>query len=488
MLKIILLRSKIDALKSQLKKADEKSKDFESRSAELQKRHAELEAAVNEMTEETSQEERDAVTGQVETYEADNAEYAKDLEEHNTAREGILREIEELEKELSALEEKQQASNVETQSAEERADDKIETRKTRDNKRSMTMNRRFKDITFQERQAFVENNNVREFLNRCRESMSQTRAIGNVGLTIPDEFIDFIKAEVPEKSKTYKLVRVKRVKGNGRAVVLGAPVEAFWTELCAELNEIDLGFGRVPVTPHKLGAYVAVCNAMIEMSDIDLAAEVIDALGDAMGYAYDKAIAFGRGNGMPLGFATRLIQTEQPADYPADALPWENLSATHVKNGVANVKDLILGLSAAESKYTRGDKKFWIMNEQTKAALIANFLMKTDSNGRLVSGLYGTDDVLPVIGGRVIVLDFVPTGVIAGGYGDAYLFAESRDWKFAESTHAHFIEDETLYKVTTYADGRPAIPQAFAAVGLDGVIGAGETVATQVAGVTFAGN
>lgn len=487
MLKILLLRSKIDAKRAELKAYDDKAAALEERAKALETRNAELEEAISELTAEQPEEDRAALEEQVAAYETDKAALNEETADNAKEKDSILREIEELENELAALEAKQAEPEAKP---EERSEQKAATpeddalNNTNNNKitreRVHTMNTRFRELGYSERSAIVAENAAQNFLNTVRESMEQKRSIGNVGLLLPDSFIEFVKAEVPEKSKLYKHLRVRRVKGNGRAVVMAAPVEAYWTELCANLKELELGFGRVPVTPHKVGAYVAVCNATLEMSDIDLAAEIIDALGDSIGYAYDKAVVFGDGNTMPLGIVTRLIQTAQPANYPADGVAWTDLHTTHVTNGVSNIASLIGALGNLSSKYSRGGK-FWVMNEKTRSQLIANYLMGQDSNGRYVTGLFGEADELPVIGGKIEVLDFVPDGLIAGGFGGAYLLTESRDWKFSESEHAHFIEDETLFKATSYADGKPIIAEAFAAVSLGS-----DTVADLAEEVVFA--
>jgi HK97 family phage major capsid protein len=88
---------------------------------------------------------------------------------------------------------------------------------------------------------------------------------------------------------------------------------------------------------------------------------------------------------------------------------------------------------------------------------------------------------MPVLGGAIEVLDFVPDNIIIAGYPDLYLLAERAGSTLAASEHVRFIEDQTVFKATARYDGKPVIPAAFVVFGVNGA-----TIATQLATVTFA--
>ena len=75
---------------------------------------------------------------------------------------------------------------------------------------------------------------------------------------------------------------------------------------------------------------------------------------------------------------------------------------------------------------------------------------------------------MPVVGGVVEVLDFIPDYVIIGGYFDLYKLAERGGAQFAQSEHVLFINDKTVFKGTARYDGAPAIAEAFVAIGING--------------------
>ncbi|MDE6708512.1 MAG: phage major capsid protein, partial [Oscillospiraceae bacterium] len=88
-----------------------------------------------------------------------------------------------------------------------------------------------------------------------------------------------------------------------------------------------------------------------------------------------------------------------------------------------------------------------------------------NGTGAVVSGQTKT---MPVIGGTIETLNFIPDDVIIGGYGDLYLLAERAGVKLSQSEHARFIEDQTVFKGTARYDGTPVIPEAFMAISIGG--------------------
>ena len=65
-LKQLVLRKRIESLKSQLEEFRTKDAEIQTRSAELKTREAAIEAAVNEVTEDSTSEEKAAVDAEVE--------------------------------------------------------------------------------------------------------------------------------------------------------------------------------------------------------------------------------------------------------------------------------------------------------------------------------------------------------------------------------------------------------------------------------------
>ena len=443
-LKALMLRKKIDLKKKELA-------GLRASMADIEKREAELVVSVEEVTTEeeqqTVQEAVDALTDEKEKLEGSVEELDK--------------VIKDLEAELDAVE-KEQDTEPQPQPQPEV---KPEERSMRHMNMTMTKRDRLA--------AIVTRDDAKAFLAEVRTAIREKRAITNAGLLVPEVMLGLIRENIEDYSKLYKHVTVRQIGGTGRQLVMGAVPEAIWTDCCANLNELTIAFNDLELDCFKVGGYFAVCNATLEDSDIALAAELLTALGQAIGLALDKAILYGRNatgtQKMPQGVVSRLVQTEAPTGYPATARAWADLHTTNVitipaaTTGADLIAAIVTASGAMKGKYARGEK-VWAMNETTYTALMAA-TVGVDAAGRIVAGMA---DVMPVVGGAIEVLSFIPDNVIIGGYFDLYILAERAGRQFASSEHVRFLQDQTVFKGTARYDGAPAIAEAFVAIGIKG--------------------
>ena len=460
MLKVLLLRKRIDTAKKALE-------DLRAKDADFAKREAELEAAIEEAAAaegEDAAEAQKAVEEEVEKFDQEKAD-------HEEAKKSLTDEIAELENDLAAEEASQETTPAQD-TEPEKEERKVKTM-------PVTRNKFFagKDVT-----AMFEREDVKAYLAEIRSCIKNKRELTNVGLTIPEVFVGLIKENVENYSKLYKHVNVQPIAGKAREIVQGTIAEAIWTECCAVLNELSLAFNDVEIDCYKVAGYYKVCNAVLEDNDVDLATKLLEALSQAIGLAVDKAILYGRNSAstqkMPLGIVSRLAQTSEPSNYPTTARPWVDLHTSNIISlsagltGAALFKQLVLASGKAKSNYSRGEK-VWVMNETTYTKLVAE-TVSVDANGRVVTGVAGT---MPVIGGVIEVLNFIPDNTIIGGYFDLYMLGERAGAQFAQSEHVFFIQDQTAFKGTARYDGQPVIAEAFVAIGLEATTPAANAVA-----------
>ena len=203
--------------------------------------------------------------------------------------------------------------------------------------------------------------------------------------------------------------------------------------------------------------------------------EIVDMLGRSIGRGVDKAVAYGSGRKTLLGIVPRLAATSAPRDFGENAPTFTNLSTTHIgKLSSASLSaeaffgEVVLGLGKASSEYGDDETKFWCMNAQTYTKLMAK-LVNFNAAGAITAGISGT---MPVVGGTIVKLGFMPDNVIAGGYGNLYLLAEREGSTIAKSEHAMFTADNTVFRGTARYDGGPAIGEGFAMFTIDTTAGA----------------
>ena len=459
-LKQLVLRKKIGELKAQLEVLRCKDSEFEIRSAEMKKREAELESAVNEVTEETAAEDKATLDAAVEQFDADQKTFESEKEANEGEKTKVESEISGLEKELADLEER---------SKQPPAAPAVENRQKEGINLMTGRAKFFRDMTIEQRSALVQRVEVKEFLDRAKELKGQNRAVSGKELLIPDILLDLLRDNLYRYSKLYSIVNVRSIGGKARQTIAGTIPEGVWTEMCAKLNELEIDFNQIEVDGYKVGGFIPICNAVLEDSYLNLADEIMDAIGQAIGLALDKAILYGTGVKMPLGIVTRLAQTAEPDDWSANAPDWTDLHVTNIlkinpsgMTSEAFFSALLLNLGTARPNYTTGGT-FWCMNRKTRMTILSKAIT-FNAAGAIVAGANGT---IPVEGGTIIELPFIPDNDIIGGYGSLYLLAERAGVQLAMSEHVRFIEDETVFKGTARYDGMPVFGESFIALNIN---------------------
>ena len=426
-LRALMLGKKLSEKKKALDALREKINGFSVREAELEQAIEEAE----------TDEEKQAVEEAVTAFEAEKAEAEKEAADLDA-------EVRELEAELDSVETKDEP--------EARAAEPVI--ETREKEIVMSKYKRFRDMPHEERAKFVQRDDMQKFLGEVRSAIKEKRTLTNVGYLIPQEFLGMLKESIEDYSKLYNRVYKPTIGGQARLVIEGAAPEAVWTEACANLNELDLSWSQVEIDGYKCGGYFKLCNAVLEDSDIDLATELEEKLGQAIGLAVDKAIVFGTGTKMPTGIVPTLKAVSGTPNV---------VSHANTVTGKALVEALIDDASLITSKY--GSDLIWIMNKKTNLKLKKNML-NVDSAGLFVAG-----SELPVIGGDIIELGFMPDNVIVGGYADLYLLGERKGIELGMSEHAFWLADQTGFKGTARYDGKPLDANGFVAIGINGADG-----------------
>lgn len=450
MLKALLLRRRIDLKKKELEEIRTKMDGFAQREADLTKAIEEVE----------TEEQRTAMDEEI-------AKFDEERTQTEQAGDTLEREISELETELQAEEAAQNTDAPE--GGNEETPESAPQDAAPQERGGMNMNRirSFAQMDAQTRDAFFAREDTKTYLAEVRAAIKEKRAITGAGLTIPDVMLGLIRETVAERSKLLPFVTMRHIGGTSRQNILGTIPEAVWTEMCAKINELDIAFNQVEADGYKVGAYIPICNATLEDSDVNLADEIVHAIGCAIAKALDKAILFGTGTKMPIGIVTRLAQTQEPANWGANAPTWTDLHVTNVlKISIASTSGaeffaaLVQALGVAKPKYS-SEGLFWVMNRKTHIAIMAKALAFNSA-----AALVSNTTMMPVLGGTVIEMDDddIADNEIIGGFGGNYLLVERAGLQFASSDIPLFLEDQTVFKGTARYDGKPIGGEGFVIV------------------------
>lgn len=313
---------------------------------------------------------------------------------------------------------------------------------------------------------------VKDFLQRVRSiPVTGRRSITGAELTIPDVMLDLLRDNLDQYSKLLSHVRLRSVSGKARQNIVGKVPEGIWMEMNGALNDLEFRITDVETDGYKVGGFIPIDNYILKDSDIALGEEIMYMLAQSIGYAVDKAIVFGLGpnSHMPVGIVTRLAQTRQP-DYWGDSQgEWTDLHSTNVlklnlasSEGTAFFVPFLSACAKAKPTYTT-DGKIWIVNDATRQDILIRSL-SYNSNAALMAGL---ENSMPVVGGEIITLEFMPNHMVVGGYFGEYLTVEREGGSFGSSDAPLYLQDKTVFKGTARYDGQPISGEAFVAFTYD---------------------
>ena len=455
-LKNLVLAKQIKDQRGELEALQAKDADFKTRGESLT---ADIEAA-------QTKEEREAVEAAVETYD-------KELEAHESAKTALSGSIEALEQELDALEKR--TPPAAPQAAAEPKDERMNAMLPNLTEiRKLPMNARaFDTLPQAAQQTIMADNEVKQFIANVRALRNVNTSVTGADLAIPVSILPLIAENRFRYSKLLSRVMFRTVRGEAHQPVGGLNPEAVWEECCDALNELDFAYSMIPVTCHKVGGFVLICNSLLMETDLDLLADLIEMISQALGKAKDKAILYGKGPAysMPSGIVPRLAQESKPDSYPASAPAWTDLHSTHLitiasnLTGAAFWSALRVATGNTYNLYARGELS-WCMNSKTYA-LLESKAIATTMTGEWVALIGGK---LPVVSGQIDVLEFVPDGDIVGGYFELYLWAQHEGTMIGTDRTGFTlrVKDATLVFGRERADGVPVIAEGFVAINING--------------------
>ena len=474
MLKVLTLQKKRTALQKQLKqlrarrkKLREQEQELEEQIEALEEIPAEIEEQIDTLTEQQTQVEDDISAA---LDQLDEIQEQLDTIEENT--------VEGTEDGADTEDEPEEDEGEGTRHRARRANPQ-----RRDTRSPASASRNFRSrsrcfASRSQRDAFYARTSVKDFLGRVRSMLGtqsgkkgSRRAVTGAELTIPTDVLDILRDNMDQYSKLITRVRLRHLPGRARQNIIGEIPEGIWMEMKDALKEIEFTVTEAEMDGFKVGGIIIIDNYMLQDSDINLGEEILYQIGQSLGLATDKAIVFGKGpnSKMPVGIVTRLAQTEEPGYWGTNQGTWVDYHATNIlklnladKQGAEFFVPFLQGLRKAKTKYTTGER-IWIMNRTTRDDLLIRSL-GIDAAAAIVAGM---QDTMPILGGDIITLEFMPDNMVVGGAPEAYTLVERDGGTFAYSDLPLFIQDKTVFKGTARYDGQPLFGEDFVACTYD---------------------
>ena len=448
-LRVLMLRSQINALQQQLAPLTETRDDFAAREAELER-------AIGEAT---TDEERSVVSAAIDTFEAERSANAAEIARIQGEIDARNEEIRSLEAQQTTPPANPPVSNSDTGSQNNHERSFVPMNNTTE--------RRWFGLTYAERDALIAKDTTRDFLQRFRALREQQNSATGAELGIPTEFMQILRDLTYQNSKLWPYVHSESIRGHSRQNIVGTGAEAVWTEMLANINEISLDFTQLEMDGYMLAGYMAISNAVLQDdADLQLLTSILNAMGEANARALDKAIVYGTGKKMPVGFVTRLAAATTPTWWSNDQGDFTDLHTSHIlkldidtTSGAAFFGTLIEALGVADPKYSDG-RVFWVMNRKTHIRLMSKALA-FNAAAAITAGINNT---FPIVGGDIVELEFMADNDIAGGFGSLMRMAEREGMAIAASDIPLFLRNMTVYRSIGRYDGKPARGEAFVMV------------------------
>lgn len=441
-LRVLMMRRQLTDLQTELNSLRETEQGFEARERELETSIQEAKTA----------EERSAVESAVGSFETDRSNNTSEIERING-------EIKDLETKIREAEKTSQATRKTPAGSGEERTEFMPTAENRN---------RFYGMTIEQRDAFLSRDDIKDFLSRVRGFRGEARAVTGKELGIPTIMFPILRDTSAKYSKLLKYVTVKSLKGKSRQNIAGTIPEGIWTEATGALNDLDIVFSQLEMDGFKVGGFIAIPNSILEDDDdLELTTTIIEALGQAIGLALDKAIVYGTGQKMPVGFITRLATQEQPTWWGENQGTFTDLHSSNIltlnigsNNGVAFFQPLMQALAVADPRYATENEPVWIMNRKTHLDIKSRAL--AFNAAAILSN--GMENKMPGIGGEIVELEFMPDFEIAGGFLSIERLAERSGMTIGSSDIPLYLQDQTVFKATQRYDGKPARGEAFVLV------------------------
>lgn len=465
-LKVLRMQRSLERKRAELEALRARNAEFETREAELESDICEAES------ESGTEEDRQAVSEAVDIFETERRA-------HDDAISTLEEEIRSLERDLEAAENSPPPTmnNAGQKAPAERSNETM----ANFNIRKLPMGQRAFEAaySYEERCRIVQTDEFANFVANLRSLAGRsTRSVTGADLMIPEVFLPLIRENMFRYSKLLNRVHVETVSGDAKQPIGGLVNPAVWTDDCGNLNEIDWALYTWPMQSHKLGAFLTMCNSLLEDATLggmlNLAAAIVEMISMAMGLGKDMAILYGKGNGnMPLGIVPSLAQTSAPANYPSTAPAWTDLHTSNIikingdsLTGAAFWAALEVAAGNTFTRYSRGEL-FWAMNSKTYSYLKSKAIATTVT-GEWVALIGGR---LPIVSGDIDVLEFMPDYDIVGGYGELYVYAQREGIVLGSdfTGYVNRVADQTVFFAKERGDGAPIIRGAFVAMNIKNI-------------------
>jgi hypothetical protein len=292
------------------------------------------------------------------------------------------------------------------------------------------------------------------------------QALTDIDVTVPPTIINEVFNDLVAAHPLLSYIDFQSVGLLTRWILTTTGGAAIWGELTAAITaELSGAFSTVDLTLGKLSAFMPVANAMLDLGPEWLDRYVRTLLGEAIAVGLEAAIVDGDGKGKPIGMSRKLTDALDGV-YPRKT-PVTLASLTPL--ALSTILDT---LSQGPNGKRRAVPRLLI------AVNPADYFTKIypATTVRTPTGSFN-HDVLPYPA-DIIQSDAVPENYAVIGLAPLYFFGlgSSKTGLLEYSDDYKFLEDQRIYRIKLYGNGRAKDENAFVLADISAIEPAGMEV------------
>lgn len=313
---------------------------------------------------------------------------------------------------------------------------------------------------------WVQTSKEKEYFQKLGDAMKAKdvkQALNNLDVVMPETVFNGIFDDLRTQHPLLSKIRFQNTNGAIKFLMnLNGYQRAAWGPLCAEIvKELTSGFKEVDSSLLKLSAFIPVCKAMLDLGPQWLDRYIREILSEALANGLEYGIVNGTGKDEPIGM---IRQVGDEVSVTGGVYP-EKTAVKVADFSPATMGNLVSILAANQNGQARRvDDLILLVNPQDYFQKIMPATTIMGPNGTYQNNIFAYPT-------QVIQSAALPRGKAVFGIARLYLaFAGmARDGRIEYSDEYHFLEDERVYLIKTYANGMPADNNAFLVLDISGL-------------------
>lgn len=276
-------------------------------------------------------------------------------------------------------------------------------------------------------------------------------ALTGTDAIIPRTIIDSVFEDVVKDHPLLSLIDFQPTAWLTEIIISTTSGAGVWGDVTASITgELSANFAKVELTKNKFTAFVVISKGMLDLGPEWIDRYVRAMLGEELAYGLESAVVDGDGKNKLLGM-TRKLSGATDGVYPRKTA----IDVTHLD--AATYGMLLNTLSQAPNNNRRAISRVVLV--VNPADYYTKVLPATTV--RATDGTYNRD-VFP-FPTDVVQSAAVPSGYAVMGLPDKYFvgLGSAREGRIEYDDSVKFMEDQRVYSIRLYADGRAKDENAF---------------------------